>query len=300
MDTKYLETVRKINETGSFRGAAEELSYAQSTITFQVRQLESEFGVRLFERSGGRMVLTEGGREIMPYIERVLDSAEALDSFCRRKTGEQDTLTIAAPESLVTYQLQHTLKIFKEKKPDVKLRLRCMNCFAIYNGLLGSGIDIAIHYDVGKYPSSFETSRIASFPLVLVGSPALTEKERDFVTAGQTKKLCQIQDDPDALSLKIFRQYLEDREITLEPDIEVWSIEAVKRSAMSNLGVAFLPRFTVEDELRSGELIELPAEIEDPSMTAVYAVRNDRWRSSCAELFLDILREEFPVVSGSD
>ena len=69
MDLKYLATIKAILETGSFQKAATRLNYTQSTVTFQVRQLEAELRVQLFERVGRRMVLTQAGQEILPYIE---------------------------------------------------------------------------------------------------------------------------------------------------------------------------------------------------------------------------------------
>ena len=293
MELKYLATVKKVIETGSYQKAAAALNYAQSTITFQVGQLEREFGARLFERSGGRMALTQAGKELLPLIDQVMDSVDALNAYCRQREGLQGTLTIAAPESLVTYQLQAVLKKFKEKAPDVKLRLRCMNCFAIHDTLCGSEVDIAIHYDVGSYPGSVAVAALRSFPLVLIGSPQLSAGDRDFITQGQEKRLCNIQNDPDAASLKMFQQYMRSRSIRLESSLEVWSIEAIKRSVMSNLGIAFLPRFTVESELHSGELIELPTGIEKPEMTAICAYQKGRWKSPAMELFLQILSEEF-------
>lgn len=294
MELKYLTTVKKIMETGSYQKAAAALNYAQSTITFQIRQLEQEFGVRLFERSGGRMVLTQEGKELLPLIDQVLDSVDSLERYCKRRDGLRGVLTIAAPESLATYQLQTALQAFKKQAPGVKLRLLCMNCFAIFDMLCGSEIDIAIHYDVGAYPQSVAVAPLRRFPLVLVGSPRLSERERDFTTRGQDKPVCVIQNDPDALSLKLFQQYLRDREIRLETDLEVWSIEAVKRSVMSDLGVAFLPRFTVEEELGAGELLELPTGLPNPEMTAICAYQTARWRSPAAELFLRLLLEAFP------
>ena len=88
MELKYLATVRKIIETGSYQKAAAALNYAQSTITFQVRQLEQEFGAQLFERSGGRMVLTQAGNELLPLIDKVLYSVDALHTYCRQRDGQ--------------------------------------------------------------------------------------------------------------------------------------------------------------------------------------------------------------------
>ena len=168
-----------------------------------------------------------------------------------------------------------------------------MNCFAIYDELNGSEIGIAIHYDVGAYPKSVAVTPLKSFPLALVGSPQLSERERDFTTQGQDKQVCNIQNDPDALSLKIFQQYIQSKGIRLEADLEVWSIEAIKRSVISNLGVAFLPRFTVEEEINSGELVEIPTDIIKSEMTAICAYQKARWKSPAAELFLQILLDVF-------
>ena len=68
MDLKYLNTFRTIVEEGSFSRAAERLNYTQSTITFQMGQLEGELSAQLFEKVGRRMVLSQAGRRLLPYV----------------------------------------------------------------------------------------------------------------------------------------------------------------------------------------------------------------------------------------
>ena len=114
MELKYLYTVRKIMETGSFQKAAIALNYAPSTITFQVKQLENELGVKLFEKSGNKMVLTEEGHDILPLMERVFEASDMLLCYKDSRSALHGTLKIALPESLVTYQLQGVLKEFNE------------------------------------------------------------------------------------------------------------------------------------------------------------------------------------------
>lgn len=293
MELKYLYTVKKITEVGNYQRAAVALNYAQSTITFQVKQLEKELNIQLFEKSGGNMILTKAGEAMMPMIDQVITSVNTLMSHQNSQEGLCGTLVIALPESLITYQLQGVLKEFKEKAPQVKLSLRVMNCYAIFDQLCGNDIDIAIHYDVGNYPTSVVTEKLRAYPLVLVCSPEIPENERDFITPNQEKKLCHIQNDQNALSLKIFQQYLRQKAIFLEPELEVWSIEAIKKSVISNLGVAFLPRFTVEDELSSGILQEIPTSIIEPKMTAVYAYSRNKWQSPAMQEFLAILKKHF-------
>ena len=84
MELKSLYTVKKIIETGSYLGASKALSYAQYTITFQVKQLEAELDVQLFEKRGNKMALTQEGEQIMPLIDHVIASAEELLNFKKK------------------------------------------------------------------------------------------------------------------------------------------------------------------------------------------------------------------------
>ena len=269
MELKYLHTVKKIIETGSYQDAAVLLNYAPSTISFQIKQLEQELQTQLFEKKNGRMVLTQAGRELLPLMNQVLTRVTDLAA-------------------------QPVLKVFKEQAPETKLSLRVMNCFSIREQLLSSEIDLAIHYDVGPYSSSVHTMPLQSYSLVLVGSPTLSWEERDFVTPNQHKCLSHIQNDKDALYLKILNRYLRDKNITLEGLLEVWSIESIKRSVMSGLGVAYLPRFTVEEELRTDQLAALATEIPNGEMTAICVYDRGKWVSPVMKLFLELLIKHFP------
>ncbi|MBF4692257.1 LysR family transcriptional regulator [Fusibacter ferrireducens] len=289
MELKNLVTVKKIIETGNYQNAARALNYAQSTITFQMKQLESELGIQIFEKNGHKMELTQAGLDVLPIIDRILEATEELAYYHDRIEKMRGNLKVALPETLITYQIQPILRAFKEKAPNVKLSLQVMNCYAIQEQLINGTIDIAIHYDVGRYPKSITSHRIHTYPLVLVASPVLDEKQQDFVGENQKKQVCHIQNDPNALYLKIFNKYLKEKEIVLETELELWSIEAIKQSVMSNLGVAYLPRFTVERELATGKMIALETEMNDGEITAIYAYNKNKWVSPAMNLFLELL-----------
>lgn len=128
-----------------------------------------------------------------------------------------------------------------------------------------------------------------TFPLSIICSPELSKKECDFTTSHQQKKLCHIQNDHDALSLKLFEKYLQRKDIILDTPLEVWSIESVKKCVMSNLGIAILPRFTVEIELKNGSLKEIKIDSPRLEMTAIYAFNKNRWQSPPMQCFLNSL-----------
>ena len=78
MDTKNLVTFMTILETGSFQRAATQLNYAPSTVTSQMKQLEDELSIQLFEKVGRKMELTQAGKDILPYMERMHQNSRAL------------------------------------------------------------------------------------------------------------------------------------------------------------------------------------------------------------------------------
>lgn len=102
MDIKQLHTFETIIQTGSFQKAAQVLSYAPSTITFQMKQLEKELGVSLFERRGHEQRLTSAGISLKPYVDQVLHSADQLVAHAGSQRLEGQ-LTVLLPESLLTY-----------------------------------------------------------------------------------------------------------------------------------------------------------------------------------------------------
>lgn len=291
MDLKYLATVKAILESGTFQKAANRLNYTQSTITFQIRQLEQELSVKLFERIGRRMVLTEAGHEILPYIDAVLDSVDRLCNFGKTAREIRGVLKLAMPETLLTYKSQPILKAFREQAPHVKLLVRSQNCHTTRNQILNGDIDIAIHYDVGGYNTTILTRKLADFGQTLIASPALAEDQRDFIAPDQRKAVSLISNDKKCISQELFDQYLRERKITVENVIELWSIEAIKRSVISNLGVAFVPCFAVAEELAEGKLIELPTDLRQKNISAICAYHKNKWVSPAIALFLKLVDE---------
>lgn len=292
MELKYLKTFKTILETGSFQKAAERLNYAQSTVTLQMQIIEQELSIKLFDKIGRKMEVTEAGRELLPYIDTALAAVEQME--CCGKSGREPvgSLRVAMPESLLVYQLQPVVKVFREQAPRVNLSLQIPNCYAIREQVISGGVDIGVHYDVGGYGASLVAEPLVRFPLALVAAPQLEERERDFVSPGQRKKLCLLTADKNSVYHKMFSAYLEQRDIVFESGLEIGSIEAVKGSVTSNLGVAVLPRFTVEAELARGGLIELAADLPVNEITAVCTYHKNKWMAPAMELFVRLLRQQ--------
>ena len=146
MDIKNLQTFKMIVNEGSFTKAAAKLNYTQSTITFQMKQLEQELAIQLFEKVGRNMNLTEAGKELIPYVDEVLASLERLSGMGESLDQLKGELTVDVAETILCYQMAPVLKEFHRMAPQSKLFLRSTNCYEILEKLRTGRTDLGVFY----------------------------------------------------------------------------------------------------------------------------------------------------------
>lgn len=295
MDIRHFKTFKSIIEEGNFSNAAAKLGYTQSTVTSQIQQLEQELSIKLFEKIGRNMVLTDSGKELILYANELLDTVKRIESIGKSAGKITGELKIAVAESLMTYKLQNVLSLFKEKAPNVKLSIVSMSCFAIKNILSKGEIDLGLMYDVGNQNDSLTTVKLADFNLALICSPLLEQDKFDLSKPNQEINTSLIINEIESIYRKILENYFSDKNIVLNNTIELWSIEAIKKCVASNLGISFLPRFTVEEELENGKLKELKVDCSNTKITAIYAYHKNKWISPAMSLFMQLLGKSFNV-----
>ena len=296
MELKYLVTFQTILQCGSFLEAARRLNYTQSTITFQMQQLENELHVPLFEKIGRRMAVTQAGRELVPYVEAVLQSVERLSNYGKEYARLSGTLQVAVAETLLTYQMQPILARFREEAPGVKLSIRCENCFWIRDEVLRGAVDIGVHYDVGGYGGSMTIQPLADFPITLVAAPRRQCSDLDFGAANGRQPIPLITNDKNGIYQRIMERWLSRRKIVLENVIELGNTETVKSCVAGDLGIALLPRFAVEPQLADGTLQAVDSDFSRECITAVCSHHKNKWVTPAMELFMRLTQEHFALL----
>lgn len=291
MELKYLQTFRTIINEGGFSKAAEKLNYTQSTITFQIDQLEHELSTSLFEKIGRKMVLTKAGERLVPYVDEVLQSVDKLRFFEDDLSECQGDLHIGIAETLLCYRFSPILKEFHRLAPKARLFLRSMNCYEIRNELLNGTLDLGVFYeDVGGFGSNLTTYPLGSYPMTLVASPETKKLYPDFITPDRAIPIPFIINEPNCIFREIFEQYLREKSIILDHTIELWSVPTIKNLVKSDVGVSFLPSFTVRKELETGELEEISTALTYKTITAACAHHKNKWISPLMQLFIDLCK----------
>ena len=292
MDLKYLYTFRTIVDEGGFNKAAQKLNYTQSTITFQMNQLEQELSICLFEKIGRKMVLTKAGESLIPYVDEILQSIDKLHSFESDLSEYQGDLRVGVAETQLCYRFPAILKEFHLKAPKARLFLRSMNCYDIRDELLNGTLDIGVFYeDVGGFGSSLVTYEIGTFPTILLASPETQRQFPDFIKPDQVLSLPLVINEPNCIFRQMFEEYLREKSIRLGHTIELWSIPTIKNLVASGVGITYLPLFTVQEELKTEVLKEIGTDMEEPAITAVCGHHKNKWISPLMQLFIDLCKE---------
>ncbi|MBT2368754.1 LysR family transcriptional regulator [Streptomyces sp. ISL-10] len=286
MELRLLVTFEKVATVLSFTRAAAELTYAQSSVTSQIRALESSLGVDLFERLGSRIRLTEAGERLLPYARRMIDLAEEAQAAVTGADEPAGTITVGTMESLTSYRLPPLLELFHHRYPKVRLSLRPTLGDETRRALRRGVYDIGFLMEPETEHTGLESEVLAVEPLVLLAAPGHPLAARPGLTAADLASAQLVGTEPGCPYRDLFERELKHWAPAF---MEFGTIEATKRGVAGGLGIALLPRVAVCAELASGALVALDWEPPFTLFTQI-AWRREKRLPSHLRLFVDQAR----------
>ena len=257
MTITQISTFIKIAEMGNFSLAANALGYAQSTVTMQIKQLEDELGVELFDRLGKSVSLTSAGERLLIHAEKMLQIEREILSEVPSLDEASGVIKLGISESLCYNRLPGILLEYRRKFPKVDLRLSLITHDVFPDMLKKGTLDIVytlnplIERDdlllIRKKPETLGFYVASNHPL----SRKKTVSETDLpgVPLLLTSHNCSFR--------KMLLADLEANNITPNIALETGSKEILKQLAMNELGVAFMPDMVTEEEIKTGALAKM-------------------------------------------
>ncbi|MFD8211219.1 LysR family transcriptional regulator [Streptomyces sp. NPDC059695] len=255
MELRLLTTFEKVADVLSFTRAAAELGYAQSSVTSQIRALESSLGVDLFERLGSRIRLTEAGERLLPYARRMAELAEEARTAVAATAEPSGPIAIGTMESLTSYRLPPLLEYFHHRYPKVRLTLRPTLGDETRQALRQGTYDVGFLMEAETEHEGLESEVLAPEPLVLVAAPGHPLAGGTELSTADLAGTPLVGTEPGCAYRDLFEAALRAPRF-----LEFGTIEASKRAVASGLGIALLPRVAVAEELAGGTLVPLPWE----------------------------------------
>lgn len=292
MDIKNIETFIRVAEIGNFSRTAEELGYAQSTVTMQIKQLEGEIGVPLFERQGKRVSLSKEGRQFLNYAYHIAKcTAEMKESFSGAKdpTG---VLTVGIVESLCSSIFKEIFEEYMQQWTDVKLKVRISNAEGILQMLKLNQVDFVIILDKEVKSQELKMALRREENVTFFCS------RRNRLSSSDTWMLQDILNERFIMwerktaYQKHFDRILDEKNIHVFSAMETGSTDMLVNFVGKNLGISLAPEILLTSctEKDSLHLFSVP-EYQDKLYTQLI-YKKDKWLSPAMKEFVDLTREK--------
>jgi DNA-binding transcriptional LysR family regulator len=260
MADRRLQVFHTVARLLSFTKAAETLHMTQPAVTFQVRQLEEHFNTRLFDRTHNRISLTEAGKRVFEYSDRIFELYSEMEHAVREMTGDvSGILMIGASTTIAEYMLPALLGDFKKKYPDVNLQLKVSNSDGIVHMVENNVIDLGVvESPVLNKNLVVEVCRVDQ--LVAVVSPNHPLAGKDTVTIGELLEYPYICREEGSGTREVISEYMTEQGIhngQVHLTMELGSPESIKGAVEAGMGVSIISSATVQKELKLGTLVPL-------------------------------------------
>lgn len=256
MELGQLEAFVQVAAHRSFSRAAESLFLTQPSVTARIQALEKELNEELFERTGRAVRLTDAGITFLPYAERVLkDVQEGRDALESLRHGDFGSLRIGSALTISTYVLPRILKVFRSRFPGVEVAIRTGRSEQVLEMVLNDEVQVGIVRAL-NHPE-VEAIHLYDDEVVLVTSTTHAFARTKSASMDDVGRQPLIFFDKGSSYYGLVHGFFRDAGIVPRHAMELDSMEATKKMVEEGLGIAILPRVSVERELKLGILIEV-------------------------------------------
>ncbi len=287
MDFKRLRTFVTAARVQNFSEASAQLGYVQSAVTAQIKALEDELQVSLFDRNGRGVQLTKAGERLLDYAERLFmlrDEAKEAISSTEHIVGD---MTIAGYETILTYRLPHTLDRFVRAYPSVRLNIRPLQVRQLKNQVLNANIDVAFVLEEPFQIPGLESRHIRDEKILIVAHPEHPLSQQKHVTANDLQGEQILLTEQGCNYRNLFERTLIRAGAYNGPRLEFSSIESIKACVKVGTGIAALSEVSVSEDIANGKLVALDWQ-DDALSVGLYMVWNkNRWLSPAVKAFID-------------
>lgn len=257
MELRNLITFIHVAELGSFTKAAEQLGYSQSTISFQIKQLEEELGCLLFERINHTITLTKRGHELVTYAHQIRALTEEFKENLEDETECHDHIHIVTPDSVCDDMISRNYIDFHHKYPGISVKFTTADTAVMFDMLDHNEADLIITLDSHSYHKDYVIAKEEPLSMHFVAN-----RKSKFAGA-KNLSVCDIIKEPFVLTeygqgyRRVFDKELAKKSLEITPILEIGRTDMITSLVAQGDILSFLPDFVTEEPVRAGDLCYL-------------------------------------------
>ena len=291
MELRNLITFIHVSELGSFTKAADELGYSQSTISFQIKQLEDELGCLLFERINHTITLTERGRELLEYAHKISNLTDEFNHRHDNADAVEANLHLLMPDSVCEDMMTANYADFHKKHPGISLKLTTADTASMFRMLDHNEGDLMLTLDNHIYESDYVIAKEEPIKMNFVTgahSPYVSDKPLSIT---EIAKYPLILTEKSYGYRGAFDKVIAARSLEVSPILEIGRTDVITSILEQGIGVSFLPEFVTNKKVKEGKLVYLNVTDVSIDIWKQLIYHRNKWISKGLASLIEYIKE---------
>ena len=291
MELRNLITFTHVAELGSFTKAAEQLGYSQSTISFQIKQLEEELDCLLFERINHTISLTERGRELVSYAHQVRALTDEFKENLNKEEQLSGHIHIVTPDSVCDDMITTNYIDFHNKFPNISIKFTTADTLVMFDMLDHNEADIIITLDTHSYNKDYVIAKEEQLSMHFVAS------SNSKFAGKKNLKIKDIINEPFILTeygqgyRRVLDKELAKRSLEITPILEIGRTDMITSLVAKGDMISFLPDFVTKEYIDSGELCYLDIKDMNMEIWKQLIYHKNKWMSKTLRTLINYIIE---------
>ena len=287
MELRNLITFTNVAELGSFTKAGEQLGYSQSTVSFQIKQLEEELGCLLFERINHTIALTERGHELLSYANQIRTLTDEFMENLGKDAELAGHINVVTPDSVCDEMLNAHYMDFHDKYPSISIKFTTADTAVMFDMLDHNEADVIITLDNHSYNKDYVIAKEQRLSMHFVA-----RADSKFARVGNLS-IKDIVNEPFILTeygqgyRRVFDKELAKRSLEITPVLEIGRTDIITSLVAQSDMLSYLPDFVTKDLIEAGKLCYLDVADMDIEIWKQLIYHKNKWISKSLKVFID-------------
>lgn len=282
MDIKNLITFIHVAELMSFTKAAELLGYSQSTVSFQIKQLEKELNTQLFERINHIVVLTERGKEVLQYAHQIHKLVLDLKEM-NNENQIKGHITLAMADSLCNELISKSFVDFEKQNPFMTLKIITADTNEMFRLVNHNEVDAILTLDHHIYNMEYVIAREKREMVHFICGLECPLAKEEHLTIQHILSYPFILTEKGMSYRRIMDEKLAELSLEIQPVLEIGNTSLICELVKQNVGLSFLPDFVTEKAVKNQQLIRLNVDGFYVEVWKQLLYHRDKWISKQLE-----------------
>lgn len=295
MDIKNLVTFIHVAELNSFTKAAEQLGFSQSTVSFQIKQLEAELNSQLFERINHTVMLTEKGREVLNYAHQINKLTQELKENIQDERTIAGHIRLAMADSLCSSLLNEDFDTFRKQYPGITLKIIAAGTEEMFRLINHNEADIILTLDNHIYNTEYIIASEEKVGVHFVAGPDCPLRQRASISIHELIRQPFILTERGMSYRRLMDEKLAGMSLEVQPILEIGSTDLICSLVEQDIGISLLPDYVTDRAVESGRLFYLDVDDFKIEVWKQLLYHRDKWVSPQMDSVLKYcIKKEFP------